>query len=400
MTNPTHSVIGASSAERFMNCPGSVREAALCPPQPESEYAKEGTCAHRLAELSLRMEPPAIISPFGMVGELLLDVKVTQEMAEAVQMYIDVIEEDLRQYKLNRKDLQVERKFHLTQIHKNAYGTSDAVLPVFLTKCIVYDLKYGSGVAVDAEDNKQGMYYALGAAAGGDYDEFEIVIVQPRAIHKSGPVRRWCVSKADLEVFAQELKAAIALTEKVDAPLNCGPWCKKTFCPALIKCPGARKEMQDAALVAFDAQPTVLPPKPEDLTPKQLRRLLDMMPIIDTWLKSVEAYALDLANKGGIVEGYKLVARRSNRKWTDEEKVKEAFGKTAVRVVEEVLSPSQLETELKKLTTLKDAKAKVEPFTFKPDAGNTLVPNTDPREAVQPKLEQTFGDVVEESLFE
>ena len=62
--------------------------------------------------------------------------------------------------------------------------------------------------------------------------------------------------------------------------------------------------------------------------------------------------------------------------------------------------PSQLETELKKLTTLKDAKAKVEPFTFKPDAGNTLVPNTDPREAVQPKLEQTFGDVVEESLFE
>ena len=38
-----------------------------------------------------------------------------------------------------------------------------------------------------------------------------------------------------------------------------------------------------------------------------------------------------VGNKGNKVEGYKLVARRSNRKWVDEEVVKKKFGKTAVR---------------------------------------------------------------------
>ena len=393
MANSLHSKISASTCERWWNCPGSVREAAKCPPQPESAYAKDGTCAHKLAELCLKEGH----GPFHMAGQELEGVCVTNDMCEAVKVYLDVIDDDLIQYGLSRKDLQVERKFHLKEIHPDAYGTNDANLPVFLTKVIVYDFKYGSGIAVDAEDNKQGLYYALGASLEGDYEEFEIVIVQPRAMHKKGPIRRWCIKRAELDTFAKELKACAEATFKPDAPLHCGPWCKKTFCQALIQCPEARKDMQDAALMAFDAPvKTVMPTKPENLTPLQLKKLLDMAPIIGTYLKSVEDYALDYANKGNKVEGYKLVARRSNRKWVDEEVVKKKFGKTATRTVVETLSPSQLETELKKSMTGKEAKGAVEPLTFKPDTGNVLVPDDDAREPVRPKLEQTFGD---ESLF-
>ena len=386
-----HSQIGASSAERWFNCPGSVREVAKCPPAPESIYAKEGSCAHKLAEMCLKGEA----TPFAMAGHDIGDVTVLNEMSEAVQMYLDVIDEDLAKYKLTRKDLQIERKFYLTQIHEDAYGTNDANLPVFLTKVIVYDFKYGAGIAVDAEDNLQGLYYALGASTEGDYEEFEIVIVQPRAMHKAGPVRRWSVNRAQLEAFAKRLKAAITLTEAKDAFLYCGQWCKKTFCAALVSCPEARKEMEKAALVAFDT-PVKAPPKPESLSAFQLQKLLTMAPIIDAWLKSVEDYALTLANKGIEVPGFKLVARRSQRKWKDETAVEKKFGKTAIKVIKEILSPAQLEAELKKSMTGKEAKAAVEPLTYKPDTGNVLVSESDPREKVHPQLEQTFSD---ENLF-
>ena len=388
-----HSQVSASSAERWFNCPGSVREVALCPVPVASEYAIEGTVAHRMAETCLRENK----SPFSFVGERDMDVLLTDEMAEAVQLYLDVIDDDLAKYKLTRQDLDIERKFHLTKIHPDAYGTCDAILPVFLTKVIVYDFKYGSGIAVDAEDNKQGMYYALGAAQEGDYDEFEIVIVQPRAIHKQGPVRRWTVSKHDLQEFAEELKVRIKYTQVEDAYLKCGEWCKKTFCAALSTCKEARKQMENAAMVVFDAVPVAQPPSPDSLTPLMLRRLLDMAPIIDAYLKAVEARALELANKGEKVPGYKLVARRSNRKWKDEEVVVKKFGKeVATKTIVEVLSPSQLETKLKETMKLKEAKATVEPLAFKPDTGNVLVPENDPRQEATPQLEHTFAD---ESLF-
>ena len=154
--------------------------------------------------------------------------------------------------------------------------------------------------------------------------------------------------------------------------------------------------MENAAMVVFDAQPVATPPAPETLTPLMLRRLLDMAPIIDAYLRAVESYALDVANKGGEVLGYKLVSKRSNRKWKDESEVEKKWPKIAVRMVKEILSPSQVEAELKTLMKIKEAKAEVEPLTFKPDTGNVLVPEDDPREEVKPKLEQTFKD---ESLF-
>ena len=392
MPPDTHSRISASTTERWWHCPGSVREVLKCPPQPPSVYAKEGTAAHFMAESCLRTGK----APFEFVGEEYDGVRLNEEMAEAVQVYLDVIDEDLRLNGLKRSDLLIEKKFHLTSIDKDAWGTSDAVLPVFLTKAIVYDFKYGSGVAVDADDNKQGLYYCLGASELGDYEELEIVIVQPRAIHKAGPIRRWSVSKKDLDKFGAELKSCIDLTKKPDAPLCCGEWCKKTFCPALPMCPEARRDMQNATLMAFDGPVTVEPKKPEELTSAQLKKLLDMAPIIDAYLKAVEDYALNQANNGKPVLGYKLVSKRSNRKWKEEEAVVKKFGKVAIRVIEEVLSPSQLETELKKSMKAKEAKAVVEPLTFKPDTGSVLVPESDPREAIQPRIEGAFNNESED----
>jgi hypothetical protein len=52
MTDKKHALLSPSSAEKWLNCPGSlVMEKGL--KQQESKYAMVGTCAHELAELTL-----------------------------------------------------------------------------------------------------------------------------------------------------------------------------------------------------------------------------------------------------------------------------------------------------------------------------------------------------------
>jgi hypothetical protein len=400
MTETTHSPVGASSCERWWNCPGSVRLVASMPPQPPSVHAKDGTKAHALAEFALRKNVDAFKASEQYNVDDGTGVGISMEMVEAVQLYLDVIDEDIFKYKMKKADLEIEKQFQLTHIHADARGTNDANLGVFLDRLIIYDFKYGKGVAVEVKDNKQGLYYALGALQGGDYDTVEIVIVQPRAIHRDGPVRRWALSRSDLLGFGEALKTHIMDTQRADAPLQCGDHCQKYFCPALAVCPAVKTRVNEVAVGVFD-EPVRTLPAPESLTPGALKKLLDTIPIIDAYVKAVEDYALNLANKGGQVEGYKLVQKRSIRQWRDPDIVLVKWPAYAARVVTEVLSPAQLETVLKEKLeiTKKDASKMIEEFTYKPDTGNVLVQESDPREAVRPKLESVFTDQQEPDIF-
>lgn len=386
-----HSTIGASSCERWWNCPGSVALVATMPPQKPSAYAEEGTDAHALAELCLKEgKDPIAGKYFGRVisDALAKSVEITAEMADAVQIYLNVIREDMHNYGVSAKDLKVEHKFHLSHVDPDAFGTNDANLPVFLTKLIVYDLKYGQGVAVEAEENKQAMYYALGAVQGEYYEEIEVVIVQPRAIHKDGPVRRWTITRAQLQEFEDELKLKIQETKKKDAPLCPGNWCRKTFCPAMARCPAIKQEVESAAMIAFDDYKE--DPKPlsaEVMSDEQLTRVLHAMPRIEQWLKEVYAFAEAKANRGEKVPGFKLVrGREGNRKWKDETEVALAFGDTCYEKV--VMSPSKLEKIIKD----KEAKSLINKLTSRAEAKTTLVPDSDPREEVQPNASLAFSD--------
>jgi hypothetical protein len=75
-TKPAHSPLGASSMERWQNCPGSIRLSRGIP-NTESVYAQEGTKAHELAERILT------------TGEIPPDTD--PEMLEAVLVYVNYI---------------------------------------------------------------------------------------------------------------------------------------------------------------------------------------------------------------------------------------------------------------------------------------------------------------------
>ena len=188
-----------------MNCPGSVRLSAQAGEQASSSYAREGTAAHQLAEWRLRHNCDASDYPEETITVEGEEFPVTDEMQAAVQLYLDTIRAEVEA----DGALFFEQRLSLAHIDEELFGTADAAIwQPKRSRLIVVDLKYGKGKAVEVEGNTQFLYYAVGADrelrnSGPNVGyrgvaEIELVVVQPRAPHKDGPVRRWVIPSLDL----------------------------------------------------------------------------------------------------------------------------------------------------------------------------------------------------------
>lgn len=371
---PAHSKLGASSAHRWMACPGSVRLGSGLPDQ-SSKYAEEGTRAHEHAAECL-------------ANDLDADVAHGLEMAEAVQVYLDTVRGDAGDTAPLR---YIEQKFHLKEVHPDLFGTADCVQVWPKQKFMrVYDYKHGAGVAVEVEDNEQLKYYALGALItyGKPITEVELVIVQPRCPHAGGQVRRHRFKAFELMDFEGDLVKAAKATEAPDAPLKLGEHCK--WCKAAALCPEAKKKAQAAAKIEFAAD------KPYD--PAELAEALALAETLDSWVTSVRAFAYGEATHGRTPPGWKLVDKRPSRKWKADEHTIETelsrIGLTVLDIYEprEVKSPAQIEKVIGKGKKNADRLAVVETLTEKVSSGQTLVPESDARPAVKNSAQEDFGN--------
>lgn len=311
-----HATLGASSAKRWMECPGSVAASAGIP-DTASHFAEEGTAAHALAELALARGA----DPHAYLGTTVAGHEVTEEMADHVQVYTRHVEE-LRQ---RCSQSWIERRFSLAALNPPApmFGTADFVgLDAATRTLYVSDLKYGVGVVVEAGDNPQLLYYALGAVLSlppelqGQIDHVRMTIVQPRAAHPEGLVRSVQVDYLRLVEFGAALLEAAARTQDPAAPRVPGEWCR--FCRAAARCPEQRNLVQSLAQMEFDAHPLDVPRPPALLTPDELVTVLRAAPAIESWLKDVRRHAMAELAQGRPIPGHKLVAGRATRRWTDE----------------------------------------------------------------------------------
>lgn len=388
---PKHSSLGASSAHRWIPCPGSVALCEKAPPQADSEYAREGTAAHKLAEKCL--EKTAVMiggNPEDYVGKDIMGFVVDQEMVDAVKLYVDLVRADAET--MNAK-VEIEKKCDLSSIFRGMFGTNDAVAYARWSKLIVYDYKHGKGLAVDVVDNPQLLYYALGAyielGSNLEFTEIELVIVQPRAEHRDGPVRRWTIPVQFLTAWSDTLRAAALATQKPDAPRVPGKQCR--WCPAQPICPEAAALVMETAMVDFaPAGATANVPAPESLTMEQLVKVLNGAEFVDCWIKSVEQYAEDQAKKGIKIPGYKLVKKRSTRKWINENEViaslKAKYGQK-IFAEPELLSPAQME---KMIGKKEGGTVIVEALSDTPDTGVVLAHEDDKRPAQEPPMLADF----------
>ncbi len=372
-----HSQLGASSSERWFNCPASI-PLGVGVERTTSVYAEEGTAAHELAEHCLLSDMDAK----DCIGITKNGFEVTEEMAEAVQVYLDTIRADYSE----DKEIYIEDRFELDWIDKELFGTNDCSILDPFKKLTVYDYKHGAGKPVEAKENPQLLYYALGALQGLEVAEVELVIVQPRCLHPDGPVRRWTTTPERLAEFEKELKDrvnAVNEARQVTGEViydfaKSGSHCK--FCPATGFCKKMKEETFALACSEFDEvvdNRTYLP-EPSNLTPKQLRRVLDGAKLIEEWVKGVREYAHFKAEQGEKIDGYKLVQKRSNRSWISEEAVALDFSEKGDELYTKKLkSPAQLEKIVGKEAVAKYCETK--------DAGYSLVKSTDKRKEVEIK---------------
>lgn len=357
-----------------MNCPGSLRISAGIE-DPGSIYAAEGTAAHELGEKCLRDGKDAA----DYAGEKITVgnhvFEVDDDMAAAVQVYLDTVRKEVRP----GDDLAIEHKFDLSEIvHDGMFGTNDAsIFRPSTGELFVFDYKHGAGYAVEAEANPQLLYYAVGAAtqkAGRRISTVTIVIVQPRAMHPAGPVRRWSAPAIALAEWMDDLKAAAIATMNPDAPLKTGPWCK--FCRAAGICPKLREEAFDAANAEFDTTPA-------DMPPEVLAGILEKADLIEDWIKAVRAYAHSTLDAGGTLPGWKLVQKRAVRKWSLDDDLlapglAREFGLVGDELyVRKLKSPAQIEKLLPKAE-----RGKLKEYVSAVSSGTTLAREADPRAAV------------------
>lgn len=390
MTLPAHSKLGASSAHRWMACPGSVRLSAGLESR-SSVYAAEGSAAHELAARCLEngMDPTHEYGANrwehdGHKGE------ITDEMCEAVQVYLDTVRADAVGEDYANPPLRlVEQKFHLKELHPQLFGTADCV-QVWPGKKLmrVYDYKHGAGVSVDVDANPQLLYYALGALLSykKPITEVELVVVQPRCDHPDGSVRRWRIKAVDLLAFEADLLDAVKRTEAPDAPLVLGEHCH--WCPAAAICPEAKRRAQEAARMEF---------KPEAYDPQALAETLKLLPAIEGWAKTVREFAYGEAQHGRCPPGFKLVDKRPTRKWSaDDQTVVGKLSTIGLDVSEiycprELQSPAQIEKVIGKGKKNADKLAVVESICQKVSSGTKLVPESEPGEPVKRSAQEDFA---------
>lgn len=360
-----HAVLSASSSHRWLNCPPSAR-LQLQYPDTTSDAAEEGTAAHALAEhklrrlLKLRSRKP--VSQYD-----------SDDMDLHTDGYVAFVNEAIENAKAHCSDtiVMIEQRLDFSKYVPEGFGIGDCVI-VADDNLHIIDLKYGQGVLVEAENNSQMMLYALGALQLFDslYDikTVSMTIYQPRRDN----VSTWTISVDDLMDWAENtLRPTAELAFAGDGEYSCGDWCR--FCAARTTC--RTRAMQQMELAKHDF---ALPPT---LSDDEINTLLPGLDDIISWANDLKDYALKSALAGKKWQGYKLVAGRSIRHFTDEDAVAEAARKAGYTDIYKTFLIGV--TEMEKLMGKRDFAEILGQLIDKPHGKPTLVPETDKRPEIR-----------------
>lgn len=367
-----HAVLGASSADRWMHCPGSVK---LCQgvPNKGSSYAEEGTQAHALAELMIKYNLGRLTK--SEYNKALKELKTNPfyclEMKEYIEDYVRAVWELANEAKSHSKDAELltEQRLDFSDWVPGGFGTGDVVI-VYDKVIHIVDLKYGKGVGVSAERNPQLMLYGLGALATYDmlYDikTVKLTIIQPRLDNISS----YEISVEDLQEWGEKtVKPAAEEALSDDAHCEAGDWCR--WCMVKATCRARKDAMTELARMEFRDAKLL-----EDDEIGEVLRLADQLA---AWAGDVKEYALQEAENGKKWSGWKLVEGRSNRKYSDETEVARALIKAGY--AESMLYERKLYgiTAMEKIIGKKPLAECCGNLIVKPAGKPVLVPESDKR---------------------
>lgn len=426
-----HALISPSACGRIGYCPASVMLSKDIPNE-SSQYAEEGTAAHRMAELDLT----AFFN-----GQPFNDAEQSEKEAirsayPEAPSYVGVYTNYVAELAKDAIYKAVEVRLPMTPItgEPDAFGTADCLIIAGDTLHVV-DLKYGAGVKVDAVQNAQLGMYALAALAELDpdgmlYDVLNVKmhIVQPRMDN----ISTWEIDRRVLEEnFAAHIRRAasralhlvehpddlqvgypfLAMKNKPSGGDFAEPsdkicrFCRaKAICPILQKITVETLEQDFEDLESVDAKAELPAPVVEQIrsipvpdTPERLAAAYGWLSIIRMWADSVEAAMVAQLNTHGETYGYKLVAGRPGpRKWTDAAAA-EAELRKALKVDQaydrKVISPTTAEKLHKSGDIGPKYWARLSNLIGRSDGKPLIVPSSDERPALVPAIENDFENL-------
>ena len=268
-------------------------------------------------------------------------------------------------------ELLLEERFDFSRWVPEGFGTGDAVI-IASGVANVIDLKFGKGVAVEAEGNTQMMLYALGAIDLYDclYEikQITMTIVQPRLDSVSSETLS--VSKL-LEWGEDVVKPVARVAYDGKGIFQSGDHCQ--FCKARATCRTRAEANQKMAAEEF-----------QDLCLLTIDEVADLLGKVDQyvkWVSDLKEYALVTALKNPqAFPGWKLVEGRSNRAIADEQAAARALlgaGYTQEQIFK-LLGISKIED----LCGKKKAAQLLDGLIIKPPGKPVLAPESDKRPAI------------------
>lgn len=362
-TERAHALLSASSAHRWLACPPSA-VAAEAYPQQDTEFTREGTLAHEVAEWVASGKSKNHHLDKGQADG------VTSEMIECAQAYADYIEELKTS---NDAIVLLEQKVDFSPWVPDGFGTCDCII-IQDDTLVIIDYKYGKGVQVSAKDNPQMKLYALGAlndyGFACDVKRVEMHIFQPRL----GNISDDALTTDELLAWAENTVKPIAQkAAKGKGTYSAGENCR--FCPHAGRCRKLRTVCTEF-VETHDLRVGV-----PVLADFEIAEVLKLEPLITLWLRKVKEQAFSKLMEGGTVPGYKLVeGKQGNRKWKDELEVAATLAPLYSRedyTETKLLSPSAMEKFLGKKRMAELLEGCIERAPGAP----TVVPETDKRPA-------------------
>lgn len=396
-----HALLSASSASRWLVCTAAPRfEEGL--PENTSEYAEEGRLAHAIGELKVtkKCTPMSSRTYTTRLNKLKKNPLYTPEMDKTTDLYLEHITEQVMGYD-SAPTVAVEVKVEFSDYVPEGFGTCDCCI-IGGDLLSIVDYKHGKGVPVSAVGNPQMRLYALGALKryapvfGDTIKRVRMTIDQPRLDSYTTDeitveeLRSWGES---IKPIAQ--KAFSGLGEFV--PGDHCRFCRgKAQCRARANVNTALEDFKDCVPLGWspamraDFDTTGFRPS-NALTDAEIGDLLERGKLLVQWYKDLEAYATEALLAGKEIPGWKLVAGRSNRAFTDQDAAIQAV--IAAGYDEALVYDRKPKTlsELEKLMGKAEFAEKIGGYVIKPPGKPTLAPASDKREAYAPAAADFAG---------
>ena len=369
----SHAILSPSGASRWLTCTPSAR-LELNFPDKAGQAAKEGTLAHSLGELIIRNKAQMITKQKYQsdLKKIKADSLYEDNMFDYAENYALFVLERFAEAQSRTKDAQLflETKLDLIAYVPDGFGTGDVIIIADGVLDII-DLKYGKGVSVSAEENKQMMLYGLGALKEFDFlfdiETVRMTIYQPRLDNIStyetavSALRNW----ANNELIPKAKLAFDGEGEFVP-----GKHCQ--FCKAKNTCRALAEENLQIAKYDFAVAAT--------LTDAEVADILKRIDLLTNWATSIKEFALTEAIENGKKwDGFKLVEGRSNRVYTDEETIAKVLVERGFK--EDAIYTKKILgiTAMEKVITKAEFNTLLGDYIIKPQGKPTLVELSDKR---------------------